>query len=112
MERCMLGITRCDRKRNTWVRNITRVTDIIERVMKLRWSWAGHVARQTDQRWTKELLEWYPRDHTRARGRPKGRWMDEIRRMCGTNWMNVAQDREKWKTLREPFVQKWISSGA
>lgn len=72
----MLGITRKDRKRNSWVRNISKVTDIIVRVVELtiRWNLAGHVTRQTDQRWTKELLKWYPREHKRKRGKPKGRW--------------------------------------
>jgi hypothetical protein len=36
MERCMLGITRRDRKRNTWVRSMTKVAYIAERVKKLQ----------------------------------------------------------------------------
>jgi hypothetical protein len=35
MERCVLGITRRDRKRNTWVRSMPKVTDIAERVSRL-----------------------------------------------------------------------------
>jgi hypothetical protein len=35
MERCMLGITRRDRKRNTWVRSMT---DIAEGVKNLKWT--------------------------------------------------------------------------
>jgi hypothetical protein len=31
MERCMLGITIRDRKRNTWVRSMTKVADIATR---------------------------------------------------------------------------------
>ena len=50
MERCMLGITRKDRKHNTWIREKTGVTDIIKRVKMLKWQWAGHVARRTDSR--------------------------------------------------------------
>jgi hypothetical protein len=41
MERCMLGITRRDRKRNTWVRSITTVADIAECVKKLNWTHSG-----------------------------------------------------------------------
>lgn len=50
MEKRMLGIATEDRKRNLWVRNIIKVTDVIVRVMKLtiRWNWAEHVARQMD----------------------------------------------------------------
>ncbi|CAH2228161.1 jg22444 [Pararge aegeria aegeria] len=39
----------------------TRVTDIAQRVLKLKWKWAGHVARRTDERWGPKALEWPPR---------------------------------------------------
>jgi transposase-like protein len=43
VERCMLGITRRNRKRNTyvctWVRSMTKVTDIAERVKNLKWTY-------------------------------------------------------------------------
>jgi hypothetical protein len=42
----MLGITIRDRKRNTWVRSMTKVVDIAERVKKLKWQWAVHIARR------------------------------------------------------------------
>jgi hypothetical protein len=35
MKRCMLGITRRDRKRNTWIKSVTKVADVAERVKKL-----------------------------------------------------------------------------
>jgi hypothetical protein len=38
----MLGITRIYHKRNTWVRSMTKVVDMAERVKKLKWQWAGH----------------------------------------------------------------------
>jgi hypothetical protein len=53
----MLGITRRDRKRNTWVKSMTKVADIAERVKKLKWQWPGHIARRMDGRWTREILE-------------------------------------------------------
>jgi hypothetical protein len=34
----MLGIKKRDRKRNTWVRSVTKVADIAERVKKLKWT--------------------------------------------------------------------------
>ena len=58
MERCMLGISKRDRKRNTIIRAQTKVSDIIVRVKKLNWDWAGHIARRQDGRWTKEILNW------------------------------------------------------
>ena len=50
MERCMLGITRIDRKTNEWIRAQTRVEDIIKTAKKMKWRWAGHIARRTDGR--------------------------------------------------------------
>ena len=32
-----------DRKKNIWVREKTKVTDVIEQVRKRKWTWAGHV---------------------------------------------------------------------
>ena len=42
VERRMVHITSQDRKRNTWIRAITRVTDARERVTRLKWQYAGH----------------------------------------------------------------------
>ena len=107
MERRMLGVSLKDRKRNEWIRKMTKVTDVIERVKKLKWQWAGHIARREDGRWTREILDWYPRGVKRPQKRPRGRWIDEIRRMCGVAWMRVAQDRSEWKSTGEAFVQQW-----
>ncbi|CAH2237101.1 jg24440 [Pararge aegeria aegeria] len=37
--------------RNEEIRRRTRVTDIAQRDAKLKWKWAGHIARRTDGRW-------------------------------------------------------------
>ena len=42
MERSMLHITYKDRRTNIWVRERTKVIDIINTVRKMKWSWAGH----------------------------------------------------------------------
>ena len=70
MERSMLGYTRKDRKRADVIRTITKVHDIVETVKTLKWQWAGHIARRSDGRWTKAVLEWSPRELQRPRGRP------------------------------------------
>ena len=46
----MLEITRRDKKRNDWLRKQTGVTGILERVKRLKWKWAGHIARMKDDR--------------------------------------------------------------
>ncbi|CAH2268857.1 jg27184 [Pararge aegeria aegeria] len=56
MERAMLGVSLRDQIRNEEIRRRTRVTDIAQRVAKLKWQWAGHIARSTDGMAT---LHWY-----------------------------------------------------
>ncbi|CAG9831296.1 unnamed protein product [Diabrotica balteata] len=91
MERSMLGITLRDRITNEDIRTRTRVTDIIEKIARLNWRWAGHIARMTDRRWTKRLLEWRSREDKRSVGRPPTRWTDDLRRL-NKNWIRAAQD--------------------
>lgn len=107
MERSMLGISLRDRVPNKTIRQKTGLTDAIDRITRLKWNWAGHLARTTDGRWTKRILEWRPRaDATRSRGRPPTRWTDDIKRIR-RNWMKAAKDRNEWRALREAYVQQW-----
>ena len=65
MERSMLNITYKDRKTNIWVRERTKVIDIINTVRKMKWSWAGHINRLKDDRWTSRVTTWRPYDKKR-----------------------------------------------
>ena len=60
------------KKLNGYVKK-TKVRDIMEIISKLKWNWAGHVARRTDNRRTTCITFWTPRGHTRNRGRPRTR---------------------------------------
>ena len=57
LERAMFGITLRDRKRSTWIREKTKVKDIIQVVKQQKWRWAGHVAWMNDNRWTKRITD-------------------------------------------------------
>ena len=111
MERIMLGITWRDKKRASWIREQTKVEDILTNIKKKKWEWAGHIYRRNDNRWTKAVTEWEPRNGTRARGRPMTRWRDEIRKFAGLGWNRLTSDRKEWKRLREAFVLQWTNSG-
>ena len=50
MERIMLGITLRDQRHNTWIRQQTGMTDIIDHIRQSKHRWAGHVARLQDSR--------------------------------------------------------------
>ena len=70
MERAMVGTSRRDRKTNVWLRQQTDVEDIVCRMKKLKWQWAGHIARSTDNHWTKIVMEWIPLEQKRKKVKP------------------------------------------
>ena len=104
MERIMLGITLQDQRRNDWIRDQTKVLDIINFIKKAKHRWAGHVARFSDNRWTIRVTEWTPREWTRKPGRPKTRWRDDLSRHLGPTWSRTAKDRCHWKYSGEGLL--------
>ena len=110
MERVMLGVSLREKIRNEEIRKRTGVMDVVERVLRLKWQWAGHIARD-NIKWTKILLQWRPRQSKRSVGRPQARWRDDIRRHAGGNWMQLAQQRSIWKRMEEAYVQEWTLTG-
>ncbi|KAI8441652.1 hypothetical protein MSG28_015206 [Choristoneura fumiferana] len=82
------------------IRSRTKATDIARRIAKLKWQWAGHIARKTDGRWGQKVLEWRPRTGRRAVGRPPTRWSDDLVKVAGSRWMRKAQDGKA-------YVQQW-----
>ncbi|XP_048487141.1 uncharacterized protein LOC125490834 [Plutella xylostella] len=111
MERAMLGVSLRDRIRNEEIRRRTKVTDIAKRISTLKWQWAGHVARRADDRWSRKVLEWRPRVGKRRVGRPPTRWSDDLRKVAGSRWMQMAGDRLGWRSLGEAYVQQWTTEG-
>ncbi|GBP45118.1 Putative uncharacterized transposon-derived protein F52C9.6 [Eumeta japonica] len=108
LERSMLKIKKLDKIRHTKIRETTKATNALTYAQKLKWKWAGHIARLTDQRWTSRVTRWTGPPGKRRPGRPPSRWEDDIKRTAGTNWRLVAQDRDKWKSLEEACTQKGV----
>lgn len=107
MERQMLHIKLQDRKRNEYIREVTKVRDATEQIAKLKWKFAGHTIRQKDERWNKQIIYWRPWEHKRGRGRPQMRWSDDLKKHAGSRWMTTALDRDQWRKQGEAYVQKW-----
>ena len=66
--------------------------------------WAGHVARMEEGRGVHKVLVGKP-EEKRPLGRPRCGWEDninmdleEVGRGCG-DWMELAQDRDRWRAL-------------
>lgn len=108
MERAMLGVSLRDKIPNVEIRSKTKLPDILTQVAAMKWKWAGHLARTSDDRWTKTILQWRPWQDKRSRGRPPTRWSDDIKRVA-TNWMSEAQDRTNWIRLGEAYIQQWMN---
>ncbi|CAH2266854.1 jg8915 [Pararge aegeria aegeria] len=56
-----LGVSLRNQIRNVEICRRTRVTDIAQRVEKLKWQWAGHILLRKNGRWGPKVLEWQPR---------------------------------------------------
>ena len=107
IERSMIGVSWRDHKTNEWVRNKSKVRDIIDVIKITKWTWAGHVARMQDSRWTCQVTDWRPMDGRRPRGRPSKRWRDEIDAYWkSVAWRASAQDRLSWRSNAEAFIQQ------
>jgi hypothetical protein len=76
----------------------------IIRIIKSRWMrWAGHVARMGEKRNAYRLVG-MP-EEKRPLGRPRRRWVDDIRLDLGelgwddVDWIGLAKDRNRWRVL-------------
>jgi hypothetical protein len=74
-------------------------------IIKLRrMRWVGHVARMGEKRNVYRLLVGKP-EGSRPLGRPRRRWIDNIKmdllevRLNVVDWIGLAQDRYRWKAL-------------
>jgi hypothetical protein len=77
----------------------------IIRIMKSRrMRWAGHVARMGEKRNVYRLWVGKP-EGRRLLGRPRGRWVDDIRMDLvevgwgDVDWIGLAQDRDRRRAL-------------
>ncbi|CAH2217892.1 jg25709 [Pararge aegeria aegeria] len=91
----MLGVSLRDQIRNEEILRKAKVTDIAQRVAKMRWQWAGRLARRTDGHWGSKVLKWQPRTGKRSVGRPPTRWTDGIKRVAGSRWIQATHNLER-----------------
>jgi hypothetical protein len=70
----------------------------------LRMRWTGHVARMGKKRNAYRLLVGKP-EGKRLLGRPRRRWVDNIKMDVGVigwgvvDWIGPAQDKDRWRAL-------------
>ena len=66
---------------------------------KLKYRYAGHVIRESKQKWNNILTTLVPYTGKRGRGWPRMRWSDELIKVSGKGWMREAKERSNWKGL-------------
>ena len=98
MLRWSIRLTRLDRVTNVDVRKTLGVAPIQDKMKEARLRWYGHVIRSEDDSVAKTALVLSP-DGKRPRGRPKKRWLDQIKEdMREANVTKEdAMDRAKWR---------------
>jgi hypothetical protein len=74
-------------------------------ILSRRIRWAGYVARMAERRGAYRILVGRP-ERRRPLGRPRRRWDDNMKMDFqeaglggGMDWINLAQDRDRWKVL-------------
>jgi hypothetical protein len=77
---------------------------IIRIIKSRRMRWAGHIARMREKRNAYRLLVGKS-EGKRPLGRPRCRWVDNIRMNLGevgwgdVDWIDLAQDRNRWRAV-------------
>jgi len=88
---------------NEELRELYSLPNIVRVVKSRRMRWAGHVVHMGEGRGVHRVLVWKPEGKTPL-GRPGRRWQDNIKMDLrevegGGDWMELAQDRDRWRAL-------------
>ena len=88
---------------NEELRDLYSLPNIVRVVKSRRMRWAGHVARMGEGRGVHRVLVGKP-EGKRPSGRSRRRWEDNIKMDLqevggGGDWMELAQDRDRWRAL-------------
>ncbi|KIH44625.1 hypothetical protein ANCDUO_25349 [Ancylostoma duodenale] len=102
--------------RSSTLRQQSKIRDAAAYAKLSKIRWAGHVMHFNDNRWTRAVSDWIPRDVKRTTGRKPARWSNfftksfnercnavRVPRADRIQWTTMAREREKWKDCWQPL---------
>jgi hypothetical protein len=107
--RCILGVNRLDKIRNTRIRDIIEVHPILRKIELGQLRWLGHMERMDQNRVARRYREWLPQGR-RPLGRPYKRWKDGIKETLEQLHLpdlehlranNTFRDRHAWRRMAQ-----------
>ena len=109
--RRIAGVRRVERRRMKHMREEVRTkASIVEKIVKSRMKWAGHVVRMKDDKLSKRS-ETKKHDGCRKRGRSQLRCEDCVKRDLRRaeeeeKWSEKANNRDQWKRITKVAVHR------
>jgi len=103
----------CRRLHNEELDDLYSLPNIVWVIKSRRMRWAGHVACMGEERGVYRVLVG-KLGGRRPLGRSRCKWVDNIRIDlqevgCGyMDWIGLAQDRERWRTLVSAVMNLWV----
>jgi hypothetical protein len=89
-------------RKNREIEEMVNEPNIIGETKAARLRWLGHITRMGEDRAVKRAYVGRPNGR-RPVGRPRYRWRDEVekdlRELRAPDWLETAQERERWRSL-------------
>jgi hypothetical protein len=107
-------VTRVEKTKKEERNDLYSSPNIVQVIKSRIMRWVGHVARMGESRGVYRVLVGKP-EGKRPLGRPRHKWEDNIKMNlqevgCGdTDWIDVAQDRGRWRAFVNVVMQLWVS---
>jgi len=97
---------------NEELMDLYSLPNIVRVVKSRRMRWVGHVGPMGEGRGVHRVLVGKP-EGKRSLGRPRRRWEDNIKMDLqevggGGDWMELTQDRDRWRALVNTVMNLWV----
>ncbi len=105
-ERVILGINKRDKVWLIWIKQkLKKNKNIIRKIRRLKWKWAGHVGRLRDDRWTYRVTFWFLKQYKTKVRKQTRRWTGDLNIIL-RHKMNhrITTDCKEWGQTQEAFA--------